>query len=343
MKHELRADVRASASVSARARIAYSAESYKRFAEESGFRQDVLEKVIRLGEVASAVASDALLGAALALKGGTALNLMGDPIRRLSVDLDYNYTASIEAEGMLEDKPKVLEAFRAIGKRHGYSTDVTGDAHANSTFSLPYRNSMNGQDRIEVDINWVTRVPLGPLQRRQLWQPTGVERPSVQMVSNEELVAGKLRALLDRVAPRDVFDAGFLPEIIDGKWPTRRAKALFILFAGALNHPLTDYKLERVDKLSEADYQSKLRPVLRPQDVPDRLSLIERAKDVLRPMLELDGEQTEFTQRLQVGDYRPELLLPFDLDLAQELKLHPALLWKVQNARAHYDKKRRIK
>lgn len=319
-----------------RAKIIYGADSYKRFAEENGFRQEVLEKVIRLGQVASTVAEDSFLSTRLVLKGGTALNLVSDPIRRLSVDLDFNYIGSISLEEMLKDKTQVIENFRLIGARLDYTCGVPKDAHGSSTFSLRYINSLGTQDRIEVDINWITRIPLGPLQQRQLWQPSGVVRPLLTMVSNEELVAGKLRALLDRVAARDVFDTGFLPEILNAPWPSTEVKALFVLFTGTLDHPLTHYSIDRLDRLSESDYQNKLLPVLSLSDVPDRLSLIAKAKRVLRPMLELDEAQKEYVQRLQVGDYQPELLLPHNPDLAERLRLHPALQWKARNAREHH-------
>ncbi|HZH98410.1 MAG TPA: hypothetical protein VEX38_05515, partial [Fimbriimonadaceae bacterium] len=87
------------------------------------------------------------------------------------------------------------------------------------------------------------------------------------------------------------------------------------------------------------DYESKLLPVLSLTDIPDRKVLIDRAKEVLRPMLDLDEAQLEYVKRLQVGDYCPELLLPFNLDLAERLKLHPALLWKAKNAKEHHAKK----
>jgi predicted nucleotidyltransferase component of viral defense system len=314
-------------------------ESYRRYAEENGFRQETLEKVIRLGQMMAVIAGDAELGSKLALKGGTVINLMTEPIRRLSVDLDFNYVGAIDREAMLVDKPSVLQRFRTLAEWYGYRVDLPRDEHGGSKFSLRYRNSVGGQDRIEIDVNWITRVPLGPLQRRSLWQPGGLERPEALLVSTEELIAGKLRALIDRVAARDVFDAAHLPELIGGDWPSREAKALFVLYSGTLNAPLTTYSLDRLDRLSEADFQNKLLPVLSAKEPTDRLSLTARAKEVLRPMLDLDEAQTEYVARLQFGEYRPELLLPFDLDLANRLKLHPALLWKAKNAKEFHSKR----
>lgn len=145
-----------------------SPDSYRRLAEENGFRQEILEKVIRLGQLVAAVTEDSELSSKLALKGGTAINLMSDPIRRLSVDLDFNYVGAVDREAMLRDRPKVLDRFRRFGERYDYRVDLPRDEHGGSKFSLRYRNSLGGQDRLEVDVNWVTRIPLGELQQRPL-------------------------------------------------------------------------------------------------------------------------------------------------------------------------------
>jgi hypothetical protein len=56
---------------------------------------------------------------------------------------------------------------------------------------------------------------------------------------------------------------------------------------------------------------------------------------VIAPLLALDEAEREYTERLQVGDLRPDLLFPYDSRLSELLARHPALLWKAQNARQH--------
>lgn len=68
-----------------------SLEYLERCSGETGYPVGALEKVVRLGELTADVARHALLGPALVLKGGTALNLCFGPPHRLSVDLDFNY------------------------------------------------------------------------------------------------------------------------------------------------------------------------------------------------------------------------------------------------------------
>lgn len=82
-----------------------SRERLVALAAATRFRAETLEKVIRLGGIAADVARHPLLSRALALKGGTALNLCFGAPQRLSVDLDFNYIASADRERMLDDRP----------------------------------------------------------------------------------------------------------------------------------------------------------------------------------------------------------------------------------------------
>ena len=75
-----------------------------RTAKELGFVRDTLEKVCRLVDVLKFFESDKLLADALALKGGTAINLTIFDLPRLSVDIDLDYCKSIDRKEMLSDR-----------------------------------------------------------------------------------------------------------------------------------------------------------------------------------------------------------------------------------------------
>lgn len=89
-------------------------------ASDTGFRSETLEKVLRLGGLLADVARHPLLSSALALKGGTALNLCFGSPTRLSVDLDFNYIGTADRARMLEHRPLVERAVVQIAKGHGY-------------------------------------------------------------------------------------------------------------------------------------------------------------------------------------------------------------------------------
>jgi len=78
--------------------MSVSADYLLRCAAETGFQAGTLERVVRLGDLAADIARHPRLGDALALKGGTPLNLGFGPPRRLSIDLDYNYVAQLDRD-----------------------------------------------------------------------------------------------------------------------------------------------------------------------------------------------------------------------------------------------------
>jgi hypothetical protein len=68
---------------------------------------------------------------------------------------------------------------------------------------------------------------------------------------------------------------------------------------------------------------------------PDANEIREAAWHVLEPLLTLTAAERAYTDRLQAGDLRPELLFPADPETARRLARHPALLWKARNAARH--------
>jgi len=145
-------------------------------ASETGYRPDTLEKVARLGELAAEMARHPLLGQVLALKGGTALNLAFGPPSRLSVDLDFNYIGAEERETMLRQRPDVERAVDAVARAGGYQLQWSRAEHAGRKAYLRYLSTAGTADRIELDLNFLHRVPLGPPGLAELWQPGDADR-----------------------------------------------------------------------------------------------------------------------------------------------------------------------
>ena len=85
-----------------------SRERLAQVAQQTQFRPDVLEKVIRLLNLLDGFRSHPFLENRLALKGGTALNLFMFDLPRLSVDIDLNYVGAPDRETMLVERPKNL-------------------------------------------------------------------------------------------------------------------------------------------------------------------------------------------------------------------------------------------
>jgi hypothetical protein len=141
--------------------MSVSAERLRDLSAATGFRPAALEKVVRLGEVVADVSRHPLLGRALVLKGGTALNLGFGPPPRLSVDIDLNYVGSEGREAMLAERPEVEGAVERLAAGRGYRIQRSREDHAGRKLFLHYRSAAGTPDRIEIDLNFLFRVPLG--------------------------------------------------------------------------------------------------------------------------------------------------------------------------------------
>jgi hypothetical protein len=151
----------------------------------------------------------------------------------------------------------------------------------------------------------------------------------------EELAAGKLCALLARAAPRDLYDVMRLPARLGEVWGSPGFRRVFVALAGILDHPLFDYGPDRFDRVDDDAVRTQLHPMLTAGDDPGADALRVEAWAVVAPFLALAADEREYCERLQIGEFRPELLFPDGGDLADRVRRHPALRWKAHNARQH--------
>ena len=312
-----------------------SREQLEQFSGQTGFRPETLEKVIRLGALLKDINRHPLLSNALVLKGGTALNLFFGSPMRLSVDLDFNYIGDSSRERMLEDRPKVERAIITIAQGQNYQVQASKESHAGRKLYLSYINTMRTRDRVEVDLNYVFRVALGPVLEHPMWQPGDLDRPMAKIVPYEELYSGKACALLERTLPRDLFDTIYLSQHDNGIWQTAHFKKVFIAFAGVLPHPLSTYDERRFERITETFVKQQLNPMLTPEARTNADKLKVDAWTAIKPLLHLNDAEREYIERIHKGELKPELLFPEDEEFSRLVAAHPALHWKVENVRKH--------
>ncbi len=319
--------------------MSVSLEYLQRCSTETGFPVAGLEKVVRLGEMAAEVGRHPFLSDALVLKGGTALNLAFGPPERLSVDLDFNYIGAVERERMLAERPRVEQALDDLARRAGYKIQRSADAFAGRKLYLHYSSALGPDERIEVDVNYLHRVPLGEPLVRELWQPGELDRPRLRSVATPELVIGKLCALLDRCAVRDAWDVANLRSEAAATIEGDAFRGRFLALAGTLDHSPSTYTAERLaQRVTQREVNEQLVPLLASGAAVRAADLVRGAWLRVEPLLTLSQEERAFIDGLHRGDLRPALLFPADPKEVERLSRHPALLWKAKNAREHHDR-----
>jgi hypothetical protein len=318
-----------------------SRETIQRLERDHGFGAGPLETVVRLGDLARQINTDPTLAGRLVLKGGSALNLCFGVPTRLSVDLDFNDIGTADREAMMRDRPMVVAALERSASRAGYRVQRSRNEHAGQKFFLPYASALGNEARLQIDLNFMHRVPVEPIVRRRLWSPQSDGEIEIDVVAGSELVAGKMLALLDRSAARDLYDVARIADDPSrfGIGSEAQARRIFIVMSAVLNHPLTSYGQSRIERIADEAVRATLHPLLRSDERPTVLDLKRSATPLISRWLNLSPVERKYTDRIQVGDLRPELLFPDDPDMVERLNRHPALLWKVENARRHATRK----
>jgi predicted nucleotidyltransferase component of viral defense system len=178
-------------------------------ASSGGWKLDVCERVLRMGELLAAIAGHPELRDTLALKGGTAINTIDHNLPRLSVDLDFNYIGPATGEELEAARGDIDAAIHAVCSRLSLTSQTVRSAHGGSKQRMTYRGIV-GSGRVEVDLNFLHRVPLLEPRRVDIRVTDAIDATGVLAISAPELAAGKLSALFDRTHPRDVWDTALL-------------------------------------------------------------------------------------------------------------------------------------
>jgi len=305
----------------------------ERCAGETGFLPETLEKVTGLGELADAFARHPLLGRALALKGGTALNLcFGASPGRLSVDLDYNYVGHLEREAMSRERPAVEEAVAVVAERLGFNVQLSAPAFAGRKFYLGYPSVFGPRKRVEVDLNFLWREPVDGLSGRNLWQPGELDSPCVTTVSLLELCVGKVLAFLDRGTPRDAWDITRLAAMPERPLDSGAVRAWTIALSAMFPLPLPRYGRERIEQvLTARRIREELVPMLTGGGALEPTALLVDAWDAVAPLLRLTQPETDYVSGIEQGEIRADLLFPDAPEAAAQVCRHPQIRWKVEN------------
>jgi len=308
--------------------------SLRQMAAERKFDAVTLEKVLRLLDILKEIARHPYLNSRLVLKGGTALNLFWWNCPRLSVDIDLNYIGALPLEEMEVERPQVIRALETIARAQQYQVQFGKPAHASTAMYLRYHSALGSEDNIGLDINFLMRCclfePIQSVCRFNTDSPV-----SFPVVSIEEVMAGKLVALLDRAAPRDLYDTYQFVRSA-ASHDEHRLRQVFILFAAAgLNHPIEKYDLSRMGSITEERISRELWPVLTQRDRPAREAMIAEITPLLSRLLDLQPEEKAFVDSVFSGEPDPTLLFPENTSLVELSASHPALLWKVKNIREY--------
>ena len=299
-------------------------------AKELGFVRDTYEKVCRLTEILKFFENDAILGNSLALKGGTAINLTIFNLPRLSVDIDLDFSENVTRNEMMATRSIINDRIEKYMKANGYLlSPKSKQYHALDSFVYEYSNSGGMKDNIKVEINYMLRCHVLKIEQRHFessWEPAGI---SVLSVAPIEIFASKIVALLNRTAPRDLYDIHNLVNfglIDESEEPLLRKCVVFYSAIGAESPPF-EFQFNMIDQVTQNRIKTDLYPVLRNKDKFDLKTAQMQVKAWLASLLKLEDNEQEFLDAFRNKTYQPELLFE-STEIVERIRNHPMALWK---------------
>ncbi len=193
--------------------------------------------------------------------------------------------------------------------------------HALDSFVYEYVNAGGSRDNLKIEINYMLRCHVLPVVRRKVELPW----------NKEELTTLSVAPLLNRTAPRDLYDMHNLVQygLFDEEEQIMLRKCVVYYSAVGTETPPEKFDLSNIGKVSAQKIKTDLIPVLR-RGERFALDIVQKEvsqylSDILIPTEDEIGFWNEFRN----GNYRPELIFE-DTEQCISIKEHPVALWKCQ-------------
>ncbi|MEY4066251.1 MAG: hypothetical protein RIR26_2459 [Pseudomonadota bacterium] len=268
-----------------------------------------------------------------ALKGGTAINLFMRNFPRLSVDIDLAYLPIASRSDSVAD---INSALRQIALA---IPNVIPNAIVKAT--KPFDSGKDIKILVEmkniaikIEPNYILRGAVFPAATRSLSRDCaenfGVSI-SANMVSTEDLYAGKICAALDRQHPRDLFDIHFL---LQNEGITTGIRQAFLVYLMSHNRPMNELlnpNWQDLTKIFETEFLGMTKEVVTRDDLKAAGT---RLVDTLRR--DLTDSERKFLIDFKNGNPNWEKFFKPDV------QSFPGILWKQKNLNLMPFEKRRL-
>jgi hypothetical protein len=191
-------------------------------------------------------------------------------------------------------------------------------------------------------MNFMYRTPLWPPVAMSSRRLGSFGASQVPVLDAHELAAGKLSALFDRRASRDLFDAHQL--LRKGNLDRVLLRLGFVVYGGASRRDWRTLSIQDI-QVDPTEVDRQLWPVLRSGNAPPRDELISWGENLVADLrreasafIPFEENEIEFLTRLNdEGEITPEHLTD-DERLREVIRSHPGLLWKALNVSEHRGK-----
>ena len=297
-------------------------------ANKSNFLRDNLEKMLRLVEILKFLNTDELLKGKLALKGGTAINLTSAKLPRLSVDIDLDFSENLSKEEITRERAQLAKRLSDYMWQEGYSLMQEPREHyALLSYVFSYINNAGNRDSIKVEINFMDRCHVLPLEHKQLHTKDFFESFPILALNAVELYASKINALLSRGAPRDLYDTFTMIENNPVKDLDMLRKCLIFYNMVGGDQDIDNIGFQQIERINFQMFKRQLKPVIAKDDKFDLKAAKSVVIEFLQKLIKLTQSEKKFVREFREKNYAPQLLFD-DNKIVENILSHPMALWR---------------
>ena len=303
-----------------------------RVAREHGFVRDTFEKVLRLKEILLFLNIDDYLRERLALKGGTAINLMIFNLPRLSVDIDLDFMLNLSRQEVKPEREKITAIIKAYMKEEGYYlSEASRGSHSLDAFLFQYENAAGNRDNIKIEVNYSLRAHLFAPTVHKIIPEAFTSDIEICILKPIEIFAAKTNALINRATARDLYDFNNMINSTLFKETEYELLRKCIVFYAAISAKRIneDFDTSAISEMNFSKIRRDLFPLLREVGDFNLENRKEQAQDFIHKLMVLSSKEKEYLNYFKTGKYKPELL--FDNErILDNIREHPMALWKTK-------------
>jgi predicted nucleotidyltransferase component of viral defense system len=286
--------------------------------------------VLRLVDVLEFINQDRFLSEKLALKGGTAINLLEFDMPRLSVDIDLDYTVNANVDQMKSERDEISTRILKFMDGQGYTRKKSDrQSFILDSFYFTYVNTGGNKDYIKFDINYVMRVHIYSVENRLVVTKAFQVEGGINALNSIEIYGSKINALNNRAAVRDLYDVWKLVKsnILSGQKEQLRKAVIFyhVLTSDETNG---NFDLSAAKKLNQHSILRELVPVLKKSDIFILKDAMKSVSNFIDELMVMTDDELMFIKNFSRGKYTPELLFD-NPDVIERINNHPMAKWKV--------------
>jgi len=252
----------------------------------------------------------------------------------LSIDIDLNYIGALNREKILNEKPVVIDAIHQILLQNQFERHRSPMHHAGGKMVWFYPSVLGQRGSLEIDLNFIYRQPLYPIVSR----PPNIENQmhwQTPVLDIHELAAGKLSALLNRTASRDLFDAHHLMTKIN--LDIKKLREVLVVYLAMTKIDLASLLPEAIE-YQVTDVKNRLLPVMHQQSQLRTLpqlktwatTMLAELRQALTSLLPLKDNEVAFIQEVRTKHTISPKLITDNKTLAEKIAQHPAIHWAMK-------------